>query len=57
MKRRRITLLEVVDRLVVLLVGLALVAAGAVILAIALELLEPPDLSGIAETALEQLEA
>ncbi|MEX2503583.1 MAG: hypothetical protein WD378_01965 [Egicoccus sp.] len=57
MKRRRITLLEVVDRLVVLLVGLALVAAGAAILAIALELLEPPDLSGIAETALEQLEA
>jgi hypothetical protein len=57
MKRRRITLLEVVDRLVVTLVGLALVAAGAAILAIALGLLELPDLTGIAETALEQLEA
>jgi hypothetical protein len=57
MKRRRTTLLEVVDRLVVTLVGLALVAAGAAILAIALGLLDPPDLSGIAETGLEQLEA
>jgi hypothetical protein len=57
MKRRRTTLLEVVDRLVVILLGLALVAAGAAILAIALDLLEPPDLSGMAETALEQLEA
>jgi hypothetical protein len=57
MKRRRTTLLEVVDRLVVTLVGLALVAAGAAILAIASDLLDPPDLSGIAETALEQLEA
>ena len=57
MKRRRTTLLEVVDRLVVTLVGLALVIAGAAILAIALDLLEPPDLSGIAETTLEQLEA
>ena len=57
MKRRRTTLLEVVDRLVVILVALVLVAAGAAILAIALDLLEPPDLSGIAETALEQLEA
>lgn len=57
MKRRRTTLLEVVDRLVVTLVGLALVAAGAAILAIAVDLLEPPDLPGIAENALEQLEA
>jgi len=57
MKRRRTTLLEVVDRLVVTLVGLALVAAGAAILAIPLDLVEPPDLTGIAETALEQLEA
>lgn len=57
MKPRRTTLLEVVDRVVVTLVGLALVAAGAAILAIALDLLEPPDLTGIAETALEQLEA
>lgn len=57
MKRRRTTLLEVVDRVVVILVGLALVAAGVAILAIALDLLEPPDLSGMAETALEQLEA
>ena len=57
MKRRRTTLLEVVDRVVVILVGLALVAAGAAILAIALDLLEPPDLTGMAETALEQLEA
>jgi hypothetical protein len=57
MKRRRTTLLEVVDRLVVILLGLALVAAGAAILAIALDLLEPPDLSGMAETALDQLEA
>lgn len=57
MRRRRTTLLEIVDRLVVTLVGLALVGAGAAILAIALDLLELPDLSGIAETALEQLEA
>lgn len=57
MKRRRTTLLEVVDRLVVTLVGLAMVAAGAAILAIALDLLEPPDLTGMTETALEQLEA
>lgn len=57
MKPRRTTLLEVVDRVVVTLVGLALVAAGAAILAIALDLLELPDLTGIAETALEQLEA
>jgi hypothetical protein len=57
MKRRRTSLLEVVDRLVVTLLALALVAAGAAILAIALDLLDPPDLSGIAETALEQLEA
>lgn len=56
MKRRRTTFVEVVDRVVVLLVGLALVAAGAGILAIALDLLEPPDLAGMAETALEQLE-
>jgi hypothetical protein len=57
MKRRRITFLEVVDRVVVIVVGLALVAAGVAILAIALDLLEPPDLTGIAETALDQLEA
>ncbi len=57
MKRRRTTLLEVTDRLVVILVGLALSAAGAAILAIALDLLEPPDLTGMADTALEQLEA
>ena len=57
MKRSRPTLLEVVDRVVVILVGLALVAAGAAILAIALDLLEPPDLTGIAQIALEQLEA
>lgn len=57
MKRRRTTFLEVVDRVVVTLVGLALVAAGTAILAIALDLLEPPDLTGLAETALEQLEA
>jgi hypothetical protein len=56
MRRRRTTLLEVVDRVVVILVGLALVAAGAAIVAIALDLLEPPDLAGIAETALDQLE-
>jgi hypothetical protein len=57
MKRRRTTFLEVVDRLVVTLIGLALVAAGAAILAIAFDLLEPPDLTGMAETALEQLRA
>jgi hypothetical protein len=57
MKRRRTTFLEVVDRVVVIVVGLALVAAGVAILAIALDLLEPPDLTGIAETALDQLEA
>lgn len=57
MKPRRTTLLEIVDRVLVTLVGLALVAAGAAILAIALDLLEPPDLTGIAETALEQLVA
>lgn len=57
MKRRRTTLLEVVDRLTVTLVGLALAAAGAAILAIALDLLAPLDLSGIAETTLGQLEA
>lgn len=57
MKPRRTTLLEVVDRVVVILVGLALVTGGAAILAGALDLLEPPDLTGIAETALEQLEA
>lgn len=57
MKRRRTTLLEVVDRLVVILLGLALIAAGAAILAIALDLLDLPDLTGIAETGLEQLEA
>ncbi|WP_052669138.1 hypothetical protein [Nitriliruptor alkaliphilus] len=57
MKRRRTTLLEVVDRLVVILVGLALVAAGTAILAIVLNLLAPPDLTGMTETALEQLEA
>jgi hypothetical protein len=57
MKRRRTTFLEVVDRVVVTLIGLALVAAGAAILAIALDLLEPPDLTGIADTALEQLQA
>jgi hypothetical protein len=57
MKRRRTTFLEVIDRVVVTLVGLALVAAGAGILAIALDLLEPPDLTGITEAALDQLEA
>lgn len=57
MKPRRTTFLEVVDRVVVTVVGLALVAAGAAILAIALDLLAPPDLTGIAETTLEQLEA
>jgi hypothetical protein len=57
MKRRRTTLFEIVDRLTVILVGFALVAAGAVILAIALDLLEPPDLTGITGTTLEQLEA
>ena len=57
MKRRRTTFLEVVDRVVVTLIGLALVAAGVTILAIALALLEPPDLTGIAETVVEQLEA
>jgi hypothetical protein len=57
MKRRRTTLLEVVDRVVVILVGLALLAAGAAILAVALGLVEPPDLTGMAETALDQLEA
>lgn len=57
MKRRRTTFLEVVDRVVVTVVGLALVAAGAAILAIALDLLAPPDLTGMARTALEQLEA
>ena len=57
MKRRRTTLLEVIDRLVVTLVGLTLVVAGGAILAIAFDLLEPPDLSGIAESSLEQLEA
>jgi hypothetical protein len=57
MKRRRTTLLEVVDRLVVTLVGLALVAAGAAVLSIALELLPPPDLTGATETGLRQLEA
>lgn len=57
MKRRRTTLLEVVDRIVVILMGLALVAAGAAILAVGMDFLEPPDLSGITETALEQLDA
>jgi hypothetical protein len=57
MKRRRTTLLEVVDRVVVTLLGLALVAAGALIVAIAVDLLEPPDLTGTTETALDQLEA
>ncbi|MFO7779509.1 MAG: hypothetical protein R6V28_14270 [Nitriliruptoraceae bacterium] len=57
MKRRRTTLLEVVDRLVVILVGLALAVAGAAILAVALDLLEAPDLPGTAETVLERLEA
>jgi hypothetical protein len=57
MKRRRTTLLEVVDRLVVILLGLALIAAGGAILAIALDLIETPDLSGIAEDVLAQLEA
>jgi hypothetical protein len=57
MKRRRTTLLEAVDRVVVTLVGVAFAAAGAAILAIALDLLEPPNLAGIAETAQEQLEA
>jgi hypothetical protein len=57
MKRRRTTFLEVVDRVVVILVGLALIAGGAATLAIALDVLEAPDLRGIAETALEQLEA
>lgn len=57
MKPRRTTLLEVADRVVVTLVALALVAAGAAILAIALDLVEAPDLTGIAEGALEQLEA
>jgi hypothetical protein len=57
MKRRRTTFLEVVDRVVVTLIGLVLVAAGVAILAIALDLLEPPDLTAIAETARAQLEA
>jgi hypothetical protein len=57
MKRRRTTLLEVVDRVVVTLLGLALVAAGALIVAIAVDLLEPPDLTGMTDTALDQLEA
>jgi hypothetical protein len=57
MKRRRTTLLEVVDRLVVILLGLALIAAGGAILAIALDLIETPDLSGTAEDVLAQLEA
>jgi hypothetical protein len=55
--KRRTKLLEVVDRIVVIVVGLALVAAGAAILAIAIDLLEPPDLTGIAQTAVEELEA
>lgn len=57
MKPRGTTLLEVVDRAVVTLVGLALVASGAAILAIALDLLEMPDLTGTAEAGLEQLQA
>lgn len=57
MKRRRTTLLEVVDRIVVMILGAALVAAGVTILAIAFELIEPPDLTGMAEMVMAQLEA
>lgn len=56
MTRRRTTLLGVVDRVVVVLVALAMLAAGVAILAAALGFLEPPDLAGMADTALQRLE-
>ncbi|MEX2328258.1 MAG: hypothetical protein WD575_00900 [Nitriliruptoraceae bacterium] len=55
--RRRTPPLEIVDRLVAILMGLALLAAGAAILAIALDLLELPDLPAMVDTATAHLEA
>lgn len=57
LKRRRTTLLEVLDRMVVSFGGLALIAAGTLILTTALGYLDLADLSGMTETLIAQLEA